>query len=89
MKKRTVCLMVAALAAGTLCGCSGSEKPAETTVASRAQSEAAKEDEGKKPEASEEKTVYPAGTITIYGTGQPQYLCMAGEKQRYCTRGNS
>ena len=28
----------------------------------------------KKPEASEEKTVYPAGTITIYGTGQPQYL---------------
>ena len=65
MKKRTVCLMVAALAAGTLCGCSGSEKPAETTVASGAQSEAAKEDEGKKPEASEEKTVYPAGTITI------------------------
>ena len=47
MKKRTVCLMVAALAAGTLCGCSGSEKPAETTVASGAQSEAAKEDEGK------------------------------------------
>ena len=74
MKKRTVCLMVAALAAGTLCGCSGSEKPAETTVASGAQSEAAKEDEEKKPEASEEKTVYPAGTITIYGTGQPQYL---------------
>lgn len=74
MKKRTVGLMVAALAAGTLCGCSGSEKPAETTVASGAQSEAAKEDEGKKPEASEEKTVYPAGTITIYGTGQPQYL---------------
>ena len=74
MKKRTVCLMVAALAAGTLCGCSGSEKPEETTVASGAQSEAAKEDEGKKPEASEEKTVYPAGTITIYGTGQPQYL---------------
>lgn len=74
MKKRTVCLMVAALAAGTLCGCSGSEKPAETTVASGAQSESAKEDEGKKPEASEEKTVYPAGTITIYGTGQPQYL---------------
>lgn len=74
MKKRTVCLMVAALAAGTLCGCSGSEKPAETTVASGAQSEDAKEDEEKKPEASEEKTVYPAGTITIYGTGQPQYL---------------
>ncbi len=72
MKKRTVCLMVAALAAGTLCGCSGSEKPAETTVASGAQSEAAKEDEGKKPEASERKDCL-SGRYD-YGTGQPQYL---------------
>ena len=64
MKKSTMFLMATVFAAGTLWGCGSSDKSADTEIAG-AQTGVSKQ---------KEKTVYPAGTVTIYGTGQPQYL---------------
>lgn len=65
MKKRVFAtILMAAMTASVATGCSSGEQ-AQKKVS---QQEAAGE------EKNAEKTVYPAGTITIYGTGQPQYL---------------
>lgn len=83
MKKRVLATMLtAALVAGTLAGCGGGGSSQETTAAQAggdsAQTEAPKESadggQEKPAEASSEQKVFPEGTITMYGTGQPQYL---------------
>ncbi|MFW6676759.1 ABC transporter substrate-binding protein [Lacrimispora sp. AGF001] len=64
--------MIAALLTGTmvlsiLAGCGGSNAPKEEKAQETKKTEAG-------TEAASKETVYPSGTITIYGTGQPQYL---------------
>lgn len=83
MKKRIWAgMLTAAIAAGMLTGCGGSgsettaaaggdNKQAESTAAAGAD----KQEAGNSQEAAGgERKAFPAGTITMYGTGQPQYL---------------
>lgn len=81
MKKRALATVLAAAAvAGMLTACGGGSSSEATTAAQAAaggesqQAETAAKEEGQEaPEGGEQK-VFPAGTITMYGTGQPQYL---------------
>lgn len=76
MKKRTMAMALTAVAvAGALTACGGSKDnsgaAADTTKAAESQ-EAGKTEETS-AEASEEKKVFPAGTVTVYAMGNPQY----------------
>lgn len=69
MKKRSIALvMAAAMVAGSLAGCGGGSEsaPQASVAASQAGGET-------KAEGGSEKTVYPAGTLTVYAMGNPQY----------------
>ncbi len=72
MKKVLALLLVAVLTLSLFTGCSGDKAPdkAETGITK----EAGATEEAGDTEAAQVTKVYPAGTITIYGTGQPQYL---------------
>ena len=70
MRKKIV-LAGMILGAALLAGCGAKE---ETTTGTTAGTTAAGGAAVSGGESTEEKTVYPAGTITIYGYGQPQYL---------------
>ena len=70
MRKKIV-LAGMILGAALLAGCGAKE---ETTAGTTAGTTAAGGAAVSGGESTEEKTVYPAGTITIYGYGQPQYL---------------
>ena len=65
--KKSMAFLMAAMTAVSLVGCAGgtpADKPVEgSTAASQA---------ADKGQESGQK-VYPKGTITIYGTGSPQY----------------
>lgn len=70
MRKKVV-LAGMILGAALLAGCGAKQ---ETTAGTTAGTTAAGGAAVSGGESTEEKTVYPAGTITIYGYGQPQYL---------------
>lgn len=63
MKKALATILASALLMGTLSACGGTASSAKAPAGSS----------GAAASSSSAK-VYPAGTITIYGTGQPQYL---------------
>lgn len=65
MKKKALIFMAALAAMGMMAGCGSSEK---------GESQAESGGQVQDGEAAGETEVYPAGTVTIYGTGQPQYL---------------
>lgn len=75
MKKRLLAAtLMTAMVVTMTAGCSGggdktSGQPAETAKQEQSGGEAAKAGDN-----AEAKAVYPAGTVTIYGNGQPQYL---------------
>lgn len=78
MRKTLAVLLAAAMTAGMASGCAGGSGTETTAAGSKAEgagnsAPAQSEAGGEKAEAGD-GTVYPAGTITIYGTGQPQYL---------------
>ena len=65
--KKSMAFLMAAMTAVSLAGCAGgtpADKPAEGSTAA-SQSADKEQESGQK--------VYPKGTITIYGTGSPQY----------------
>ncbi len=71
MKKRIIAvLLTLALVTAVFAGCSNKGAKNNDGVASGDQGAAT----GQADKTQDEKKVYPAGTITIYGTGQPQYL---------------
>lgn len=72
MRKRYV---LAAMVLGTalLAGCGAKEEPA-AGGANPSDSSTTQAPAGDTTGAGDTKTVYPAGTVTIYGHGQPQYL---------------
>ncbi len=82
MRKRTLAAVLsAAVLAGVMTGCGGGSGTDTTTAApadggSAQKSEAAPagEDAWEDAGAQGERRAFPAGTITMYGTGQPQYL---------------
>lgn len=71
MKKNVLMLLAMAAAVGMITGCGGTESTENQTsgdnvsVTTKAESNEI---------AEKNEIVYPAGTITIYGHGQPQYL---------------
>lgn len=73
MRKRVIAtLLTMVLLAGTLSGCGSQSTDTQTPAAENTQTQEAAA--GQETADAQEKVVYPAGTITIYGTGQPQYL---------------
>lgn len=79
MKRTVAGLLAAVMTASMLTGCGGGGSASGTQAATTAGGDSAKteskaESAGSTESAGGDKTVYPAGTITIYGTGQPQYL---------------
>lgn len=71
MKKSTaLILMTAMIGILGLTGCGTGSKAADSELKTAAATVGA----GKTAAGTDKKKVYPAGTITIYGTGQPQYL---------------
>lgn len=71
MKKTAATLLAAVMTAGLVSGCGGGSTETTAAPASGDSTTQAAENKGGQEAA---QTVYPAGTITIYGTGQPQYL---------------
>lgn len=65
MKKKALIFMAALAAMGMMAGCGSSGKE---------ESQAENGGQVQDGEPAGEAEVYPAGTVTIYGTGQPQYL---------------
>ena len=81
MRKRTLAAVLSAtVLAGVMTGCGGGSGTDTTTAApadgSAQKTEAAPagEDAWEDAGAQGERRAFPAGTITMYGTGQPQYL---------------
>ncbi|WP_024347325.1 ABC transporter substrate-binding protein [Lacrimispora indolis] len=71
MKRTAASFLAAVMTAGMIAGCGGNNAGTDSTTAAAGNStQSADKEEG----TAGDKTVYPAGTITIYGTGQPQYL---------------
>lgn len=69
MKRRKVNILLASILGAAVlsaCGTTDSTKTADVTGNEPSKSET--------ESGGQEKTTYPAGTITIYGHGQPQYL---------------
>lgn len=76
MKKRTMVMALTAVAvAGALTACGGGTKDNSGAAADTkaAESKKAGKTEETSAEASEEKKVFPAGTVTVYAMGNPQY----------------
>ena len=76
MKKRTMVMALTAVAvAGALTACGGGKKDNSGAAADTkaAESKEAGKTEETSAEASEEKKVFPAGTVTVYAMGNPQY----------------
>ena len=76
MKKRTMVMALTAVAvAGALTACGGGTKDngGAAADAKAAESKEAGKTEETSAEASEEKKVFPAGTVTVYAMGNPQY----------------
>ena len=76
MKKRTMVMALTAVAvAGALTACGGGTKDNSGAAADTktAESKEAGKTEETSAEASEEKKVFPAGTVTVYAMGNPQY----------------
>lgn len=73
MKKKIALALAAALTAGSLTACGGGESSAPETTAAKAAEQGGQEAQegGGAQEAA--GTVYPAGTITVYAMGNPQY----------------
>lgn len=71
MKKTVASLLIGVMAASAMTGCGGNHAGKDSTTVSPGNGAQTGE---KKENGTGEKKVYPAGTITIYGTGQPQYL---------------
>ena len=71
MKRTAASLLAAVMTAGMIAGCGGNSAGTDSTTAAPGDSTQTAD---KEKSTAEDKTVYPAGTITIYGTGQPQYL---------------
>lgn len=67
MRRQVTSMILATSMAAALGGCAPTQPPAASAGGTSTES-------GQTEEGKEEKTVYPAGTIVIYGTGQPQYL---------------
>lgn len=67
MKKHLAFVLVAAMGLSALTGCKGTDNTKASGETSVGTAEKGSED-------GSGQTVYPAGTITIYGYGQPQYL---------------
>lgn len=68
-KSRIALALAAAMVAGALTGCGGgseSSAPQATTAAKQEGNES-------KAEGGTDKVVYPAGTLTVYAMGNPQY----------------
>lgn len=80
MRRTVAGLLAAVMTASMLTGCGGGSSSASGTQATTAaggdsaKTESKAESAASTESAGGDKTVYPAGTITIYGTGQPQYL---------------
>lgn len=72
MKRAVAGLLAAVLAAGMITGGCGTSGDLGGKVKGTADAQKAAGDSGDGKAAA--GTVYPGGTITIYGTGQPQYL---------------
>ena len=69
MKKRTMVMTLAVAAvAGALTACGSAKDSGGETAAKTEESQATEQ-----AEASEEKQVFPAGTVTVYAMGNPQY----------------
>ena len=76
MKKRAMVMAVAAMmAAGALTACGGGSKDTAGTADTKAAEETKAEEKSEETsaEASGEKQVFPAGTVTVYAMGNPQY----------------
>ncbi|MCC8084260.1 MAG: ABC transporter substrate-binding protein [Clostridium sp.] len=73
MKRTVAGLLAAVMTAGMITGCGGSDTGKASSSGSTQAAGGAQVADGSGSQESD-KTVYPAGTITIYGTGQPQYL---------------
>ena len=69
--KKTFYLLVAIAMASSVWGCSGNAETQSGASVAETSGTSEGDDKDTKTEAS---VVYPAGTVTIYGTGQPQYL---------------
>ena len=75
MKKRAMVMAVAAMmAAGALTACGGGSKDTAGTADTKAAEETKAEEKSEETgaEASGEKQVFPAGTVTVYAMGNPQ-----------------
>ncbi|MFT4104286.1 MAG: extracellular solute-binding protein [Lacrimispora sp.] len=70
MRKTIAGILAAAMTAGLVTGCAGGAGTGSTAAPAGGSTQAAEQGES----TQGDKAVYPAGTITIYGTGQPQYL---------------
>jgi len=77
MKRKLAVLLSAVMAGSVLlggCGTTGDMQKSTGSTGSAASKTTASQTKSSGTTAAGSKQVYPAGTITIYGTGQPQYL---------------
>lgn len=74
MRKRVALALAlaAVLAAGSLAACGGQESSSSETTTAKAAEQGGKATEGGDGAPSSD-TVYPAGTLTVYAMGNPQY----------------
>jgi multiple sugar transport system substrate-binding protein len=73
MKKKIALLLAAALTVGSLSACGGGNESAPEATAAKGGDNGSAAQGGDGGQSAASGTVYPAGTLTVYAMGNPQY----------------
>ena len=73
MKKKIALLLAAALTVGSLSACGGGNESAPAATAAKGGDNGSAAQGGDGGQSAASGTVYPAGTLTVYAMGNPQY----------------